>query len=55
MWGVILCHLVEEKILSKTIKDHPISVGAYIMGFVSNSGKNEALEVKYLRLKLRTV
>ena len=34
--------------LSKTIKGHPIVVGAYDQWLVSNSGKNEALEAKIL-------
>ena len=29
VWGVIFFHLAEERMLSKTIKDHPIVVGAY--------------------------
>ena len=32
--------------LSKTIKGHPIVVGAYDQWLVSNSGKKEALEAK---------
>ena len=34
--------------LSKTIKDYPIVVGAYAHWFVSNSGKKEDLEAKIL-------
>ena len=29
VWDVIRCHIAEEKMQSKTIKDHPIVVGTY--------------------------
>ena len=53
MWGMILCHLAEENILSKTIKDHPIVVGAYAQWLVSNSGRKEAIEDKILAGKVK--
>ena len=53
MWGVIRCHIDEEKIISKTIKDQPILVGAYAKWFVSNSGRKEALEAKKMVVKLK--
>ena len=41
VWVAILCHLSEEKILSKTIKYHPIVLGAYSQWLVSKSEKEK--------------
>ena len=43
VWGMIRYHLSEENMLSKTIKDTPIVVGAYAQWLVSNPVIKEAL------------
>ena len=53
MWGVICCHIAEEKMLSKTIKDPLILEGAYSQWLVINSGIKEALEAKILAGKVK--
>ena len=53
MWGVIFCHIDENKMLSKTIKYHPIVVGAYAKWLVSNSSRKEAIYAKTLAVKLK--
>ena len=51
--GVIHWYIYEEKILLKTIKDHPILVGAYTQWLVSNSDRKEAFDAKKLAVKLK--
>ena len=49
MWGMIICHLYEEKMLSKPPKNHTVFlVGDYDQWLVSNSGRKEDLEAKTL-------
>ena len=52
VWVLIRCHLSEENMLSKIIKDHPIVVGAYAQWLVSNSERKEALEDKKIGRKI---
>ena len=43
VWGVIRCHISEEKMLTKITKDHPIVVGVYAHWLVSKSGRKDIL------------
>jgi hypothetical protein len=42
LWGVLQSHLAAKDMSKKTIKDHPIVVGAYAQWLVSHSGRKEA-------------
>ena len=53
MWGLIRCHLDEEKIISKTIKYHPILVDAYAQWLVINSGRKDYLDTKIMAGNLK--
>ena len=53
MWVVIHCHLDEEKIISKTIKYHPIVVDAYDQWLVINSGRKDYLDTKIMAGNLK--
>ena len=46
-------HLSAKKMLEKSIKDHPIVVGAYTKYFVSNSGIKEGMDAKVMATKLK--
>ena len=49
---MIKIHLAADKMLEKSIKDHPIFVGAYARWLVSNSGRKEAMDANIMATKL---
>ena len=53
IWGVIKGHLSANKMMAKSIKDHPIVVGDYDRWIVSNSGRKEAMDAKVMATKLK--
>ena len=53
VWGLIRFHLAEYNIISKTIKDHTIAVGAYDQWLVINSGRKEDLQDNTFTVKLK--
>ena len=53
IWRLIKGHLAADKILVKSIKDHPIAVGAYAQCLVSNSIRKEAMDAKVMTTKLK--
>ena len=46
-------YLAADKMLAKSIKDHPIVVGAYAQWLVSNSGIKEAVDYKIMDNNLK--
>ena len=53
IWGVIKGHLVANKMLEKSIKDHPIFVEDYTQWRVSHSGIKESMDTKIMAAKLK--
>ena len=53
IWGVIKGHIAANKMLEKSIKDHPIVVGDYSQWLVSNSGRKEAMDTNIMYTKLK--
>ena len=45
--------LANENMLEKSIKDHPIVVGAYAQWFVSKSGRKESMYSQIMDTKLK--
>ena len=45
-------HLAANKMLSKSIKDHPIVVGTYANWLVINYGMREAMDGKIMATKI---
>ena len=52
-WGVIKVHLAADKMLEKSIKDHPIVVGDYAQWIVSNYGIKEITDSNSMTTKLK--
>ena len=46
-------HLAANKMLSKSIKDHPIVVGTYAKWLVINYGMREATDGKIMATKIK--
>ena len=53
IWGVIKGHIAANKMLEKSIKDHPIVVGDYAQWILSNSRRKEATDANIMATKLK--
>ena len=51
--GVIKVHLAADKMLEKSIKDHPIVIVVYYQWLVSNSEIKKAMDAKIMAAKLK--
>ena len=53
IWGVIKGHIAANKMLEKSIKDHPIVVGDYAQWILSNYRRKEATDANIMATKLK--